>query len=433
MFIVEVFDSLCSLFVTVFLSILWLIYRRGLRSVFAALGNSATDQPKKPSDSRANVTFLGLEIIHAVVSDIEDGVSTHEILQSPQAIALLDAVATEARFVRAMCATLLLKTNMKLPRHDADCSDESEYEIPRLYGPPLILVPEKCATYDNTHDASAALLFRVAVYACAIDSKRSDAFWKAAFLKDLGARVDSEDASQYPHGELYFSMPKSFFWTKVRVLTHMIILHFLGSALYNATKGVGIISFGIRRSENMRYPIEDAEAEQLPENPVTVEDKIKVSWRSTIQDPVFTSYLRSKLPSTLQEMGGFDPAEPLELDMCAGSSFLYDAVTAAGMTMCQTEQPFFMAEDVIPFIKNCSLFTGATGTVNFDESATRDFRTVIFTLWNVLPREDASRDGENSFSLIHHIRTMEGVGKILARTYSSTPMAQQSHQKFLLL
>ena len=167
-----------------------------VRSIFAALGNSATDQPKKPSDSRADVTFLGLEIIHGVLSDIEDGASTAQILQSPQAIALLDAVATEARFVRAMCSTLLLKTNMKLRRHDSEDSGEAEYEIPRLYGPPLILVPEKCATYENTHDASAALLFRVSVYACAIESKRSDAFWKAAFLKDLGARVHSEDASR---------------------------------------------------------------------------------------------------------------------------------------------------------------------------------------------------------------------------------------------
>jgi len=163
------------------------------RSICAALGKSTTEKPKKPSDSRADVTFLGLEILSAILSDVEGEASAHEVLQSSGAIALLDAVSSEPAFVRAMCSSLLLKTNMKLPRHDAESSGEEEFDVPKLYGPPLILVQEKCAGHADTHQASAALLYTVSLYACAIESRRSDAFWKTFMLEDLPGNPDPDD------------------------------------------------------------------------------------------------------------------------------------------------------------------------------------------------------------------------------------------------
>jgi hypothetical protein len=85
-----------------------------------------------------------------------------------------------------MCSTLLLKTGMKLPNPDSE-GEESSIDIPKAYGPPLVLVKEECGGYSTTHEAVAAILFAVSVYACAIDSKRSEAFWNACLLKDTSS------------------------------------------------------------------------------------------------------------------------------------------------------------------------------------------------------------------------------------------------------
>lgn len=153
------------------------------RSIAASLGKAATEEPKKPSDSRADVTFLGLEILIGMLSDIEADLSAEMVPQSPEASAFLDSVAAEEDFVRALCSTLLLSTNMKLPRHDSDHTGETAFDIPKLYGPPFILVPEKCAGYSTTHEAAASLLFRTSVLACAMETPSSDDYWRAVLLQ----------------------------------------------------------------------------------------------------------------------------------------------------------------------------------------------------------------------------------------------------------
>jgi hypothetical protein len=166
------------------------------RSIAASLGKSATMEPKKPADSRADVTFLGLEILHGILADIDMEPGNGMALQSQSASMFLDSIAAEQAFVRAMCATLLLSTNMKLPRHDADQSAESSFVIPQLYGPPFILVPENCAGYSSTHDAAAALLFRVSALACALESASSDEFWRSALLQDVSGSNDPVERSR---------------------------------------------------------------------------------------------------------------------------------------------------------------------------------------------------------------------------------------------
>ena len=165
------------------------------RDICSAVGFAATDKPKKPTDSRANVTVVGLDILHILLADVERDVNTQSVLQSPAAIAFLDAVASERHFVKSLCSTLLLKTGMKLPAQDED-GEDTTYEIPKLFGPPLVLVREECGGYENTHEAVASILFSVAVYACAIDSKRSEAFWNACLLKDANSTMDAVEASQ---------------------------------------------------------------------------------------------------------------------------------------------------------------------------------------------------------------------------------------------
>ena len=156
-----------------------------VRAVCAALGKAAASAPNQPSDSRVEATVLGLDIIMSVLADVYGDMPMAHLLQAPTSIAFLDSIASETQFVRALCATLLMRTNMQIPRHDADASGESGWPIPKLYGPPLLLISEKCGGYDNTHDAAEALLFMTAVFACAIESQRSDLFWSTVLLQNL--------------------------------------------------------------------------------------------------------------------------------------------------------------------------------------------------------------------------------------------------------
>ena len=163
------------------------------RSICAALGKSATLKPKKPSDSRADVTFLGLEILCCIILDtMPQDASIDQVLQSTPAIAFLDAVASEPQFVRALCATLMLKTNMKVPRHDGDDDDAQPWDIPTLYGDPLILVQETCGGHDDTHHAAAAVLHTACVFACAIESKRSEVFWNIVCMQDKNKQPSTD-------------------------------------------------------------------------------------------------------------------------------------------------------------------------------------------------------------------------------------------------
>lgn len=167
-----------------------------VRSICAAIGSAATKKARQPTDPRADITAAGLEIIHAVLNDIESNADATAVLQSPSAIAFLDAVASEPLFIRSMCASFLISTGMQIKRHDSDndWGGGDTYDVPELYGPPLVLVKDACAGYSDTHQAAAAVLMTTAVYACAIDSRKSAAFWNACLLKDAHKTNSSADA-----------------------------------------------------------------------------------------------------------------------------------------------------------------------------------------------------------------------------------------------
>lgn len=162
-------------------------------AVCCALGDAATDKPEQPTDSRADVTFLGLEIVHAVLSDIERSLDAPLVLQSPAAQAFVEAVAYEPSFVRALCATLLMETNMVIPRATEDIPP---IDIPALYGPQLVLVEEKCAGFKNTHQASNSLTFSVAVYCCALESSSADKFWSYFLLREASDSAETTECEK---------------------------------------------------------------------------------------------------------------------------------------------------------------------------------------------------------------------------------------------
>ena len=160
------------------------------QSICRALGNAATSKPNKPSDSRADICFWGLEILHFALLDVENGGDFTEILQSSVVNDIVDTVSQESKFLNALSSTLLVRTGMKLPSTDDDDSDG--YEIPRLFGPPLVLVQESCAGFADTHLAALSLLFSLAVYACAIDTNSSESFWNMLLLLKQEAKDDAD-------------------------------------------------------------------------------------------------------------------------------------------------------------------------------------------------------------------------------------------------
>lgn len=168
-----------------------------IKAVCHALGNAATETPRKPTDSRADITFWGLEILHLFLSDLESAPGgIHMVLQSPVVSKLVAIVASEPLFIKAMCSTLLLRTQMKFVRSDEDADEGEMLEIARSYGPPFVLVQEHCLHYDTTHHAALALLFSLCVYACAIENNASDAFWNTLLLRNgKNAGIDQETAA----------------------------------------------------------------------------------------------------------------------------------------------------------------------------------------------------------------------------------------------
>eukprot|EP00980_Cylindrotheca_fusiformis_P020256 scaffold7328_cov145-Cylindrotheca_fusiformis.AAC.4 len=162
-----------------------------LRSVCYALGNGAAFAAIQQTDYKADVLFFGLEILHFALSDIEGSRDTATVLQSSEAGAFLDSVVAEPHFVRSLCASLLMRTGMKVERHD---SKETPLDVPKVFGAPLLFVDEKCAEQKNTRDASLSLLFAVSVYACAIESENSELFWKICLLEN--AHGDRREATR---------------------------------------------------------------------------------------------------------------------------------------------------------------------------------------------------------------------------------------------
>ena len=144
-----------------------------IEGVCCALGMSATTTPKKPTDGRADICFWGLEILLYFVGDL--GNNFQAALQSPLTSAFLEVVSREPRLVMALCSTLLLQSKMKIPKFNAD--EGEMLEVPQLYGPPLVLVKEKCSGFKDTHCAAMNLFFTIVACSCALEDSSSDSVW----------------------------------------------------------------------------------------------------------------------------------------------------------------------------------------------------------------------------------------------------------------
>ena len=151
-----------------------------IEGVCCVLAMSATAAPKKPTDGRADICFWAIEILLYFVGDL--GSDFQSALLSPLTSSFVEVVAREPRLIMALCSTLLLKTNMKIPKFNAD--EGEMLDVPSLYGPPLVLVKERCSGFKDTHCAAINLFFTIVVFSCALEDTGSESFWKALSLND---------------------------------------------------------------------------------------------------------------------------------------------------------------------------------------------------------------------------------------------------------
>jgi len=184
---------------------------------------------------------------------------------------------------------------------------------------------------------------------------------------------------------------------------HRNAIYESGSKLDLATRGVGLINLegGVRFE--IRYP-EMKTSPPLQENPQTSHDKFRVAWRRTIQDEAFEAYVRSRMPESMKTVDDYNPNFTFELEASSYTPFLYDAITALGLAYCQagnkTTERLLEGGDVYEEFTKLS-FHGASGHVKIlRESGTRDYRTEIFTLLNVQPRNFSRRDGKVDYNLV---------------------------------
>jgi 7 transmembrane sweet-taste receptor of 3 GCPR len=113
-------------------------------------------------------------------------------------------------------------------------------------------------------------------------------------------------------------------------------------------------------------------------------ERFRLTWRDSLQDEEFVSYVRSKLPRSLDNTTGFDVNADFANEPTGFHPFLYDAVTALGVSMCRAgaSSGYFTGEQIYSNVRELDI-EGATGKVRISTTGTRDYTTLSFALWNV--------------------------------------------------
>jgi hypothetical protein len=156
-----------------------------------------------------------------------------------------------------------------------------------------------------------------------------------------------------------------------------------GSPLSKAIQGIGLIqiSGGITKDHvtqgKKSMPV-------LNENPISGFDRFRLSWKNSLQNIEFQQYVRSRLPDSLTEIINSTNDHDFVEEPTDVHAFLYDAVTAFGVTMCHTNtsQTFFSGQDIYSHVSELD-FVSASGTIRMTSTGTRNLSTVAFALWNV--------------------------------------------------
>jgi FYVE zinc finger/WW domain len=156
-----------------------------LRSICSAVAGTVG---MMNSTGQELATF-GIDIIHCALAELNTHGDAADVLHSSEARFFVDSISSEMSFVRALCATLMHQTTgMELV-----VASGVGLKIPDVYGPPLIGSSGRCAGFISFEDACASVLFTAGVYASAIDSVKSEAFWTSFLALDQYQIKDRAD------------------------------------------------------------------------------------------------------------------------------------------------------------------------------------------------------------------------------------------------
>lgn len=169
------------------------------------------------------------------------------------------------------------------------------------------------------------------------------------------------------------------------------LLFLSDSPMSKAVQGIGFITLETRAESGFRYPIEDAIVSPL-QNPQTMQEKLIASYRQTTNNPDFVKYVVDKMPESMKSLEGFSEDPKFPPEPFIDTSFVYDAVTAFGIGMCQTPEEFPSAKGIIEPLMNVT-FEGATGKFLLDEHGSRVYKTVTFVVYNSIARNPINGSG----------------------------------------
>jgi 7 transmembrane sweet-taste receptor of 3 GCPR len=125
-------------------------------------------------------------------------------------------------------------------------------------------------------------------------------------------------------------------------------------------------------------------------------------------DSTFIEYVRSKLPVSLDGTPNFNRKANFSQLPSGFLPFLYDAVTALGISMCRAgaQTTWFTGDDIYHQFRNLD-FEGASGRNEImNETGTRLVETITFVVWNVRIANVVS----NGNALIEYVPTHSSEG-----------------------
>ncbi|KAI2493752.1 G-protein coupled GABA receptor [Fragilaria crotonensis] len=153
----------------------------------------------------------------------------------------------------------------------------------------------------------------------------------------------------------------------------------------------------------------------------------------TVEDDAFTEYARSRVPTTLANITGFDPDFLISEEGAGLAPFVYDAVTGLALSYCRAANAAnasvnfeFDGADVFAEFSILDI-NGASGNVEIiEETGTRNFTTVRFMLFNVQPYE-VDDNGIQSYKMVpvkfydNEWSVVEGRDYVYAEGGTATP------------
>ena len=170
---------------------------------FSLGGNTEMADASSFQDSQRSsyTTKIGLEILYFILCDLESPTMGNDntLLWSAQSKLFVDKIARQSRFIRALCATMLLSSKDlgyglnsepgSLISYQSP-TDDKFVEIAPLYGPPLITYDDHCAGYPDSIEASIAILFSIASLCSSVDASFSEAFWDSFLIREHRALIN---------------------------------------------------------------------------------------------------------------------------------------------------------------------------------------------------------------------------------------------------